>query len=155
TAQIAKSADCVARVEVVSWLSKARLDIIGLAYQSARAAGGTTPNDLVAAFESMSVPEAGFSFWAFLQSRLPVLRKIVRPTHPLSSPPLADSKREIAESGTVETGTGRARDLLSLLVRANTAKEMPAEQRRSDEDVIARASCPHLSIFFLDFAASG
>lgn len=51
---------------------------------------------------------------------------------------LADSKREIAENGTFETGTGRARDLLSLLVRANSSKEVPVNQRLSDADVIAR-----------------
>jgi hypothetical protein len=51
---------------------------------------------------------------------------------------LADSKRGIAESGTFETG--RARDLLNLLVRANTSKEIPANQRLSDEAVLARES---------------
>jgi hypothetical protein len=51
---------------------------------------------------------------------------------------LADSKREISENGTFETGTGRARDLLSLLVRANSSKEVPVNQRLSDADVIAR-----------------
>jgi hypothetical protein len=32
----------------------------------------------------------------------------------------------------------RGRDLLSLLVRANTASELPPSQRLSDEDVLAR-----------------
>lgn len=49
---------------------------------------------------------------------------------------LAESKREIAEHGTFETRRGR--DLLSLLVRANTAKDIPASQQLSDEDVLAR-----------------
>jgi hypothetical protein len=57
---------------------------------------------------------------------------------------LAESKRYIAESGTFETG--RARDLLNLLVRANTSKEIPASQRLSDEDVIARESFSDLTI---------
>jgi hypothetical protein len=56
---------------------------------------------------------------------------------------LADSKREIAENGTFETGRGR--DLLTLLVRANTAKDVPEAQRLSDKDVLARASLLHLS----------
>jgi hypothetical protein len=42
----------------------------------------------------------------------------------------------MAESGTFEKG--HARDLLSLLVRANTSKDIPASQRLSDEDVLAR-----------------
>jgi hypothetical protein len=49
---------------------------------------------------------------------------------------LQDSKNEMAENGTFEKG--RSRDLLSLLVRANTAKDIPASQRLSDEDVLAR-----------------
>jgi hypothetical protein len=53
---------------------------------------------------------------------------------------LADSKKEISENGTLQTG--KARDLLSLLVRANTSKDLPANQRLSDEDVIARQSLP-------------
>lgn len=42
----------------------------------------------------------------------------------------------MAENGTFEKG--RSRDLLSLLVRANTAKDIPASQRLSDEDVLAQ-----------------
>jgi hypothetical protein len=49
---------------------------------------------------------------------------------------LQESKNEMAENGTFEKG--RSRDLLSLLVRANTSKDIPASQRLSDEDVLAR-----------------
>jgi cytochrome P450 len=49
---------------------------------------------------------------------------------------LRSSKDEMAESGTFETGGGR--DLLSLLVRANTAKDISESQRLSEEEVIAR-----------------
>lgn len=49
---------------------------------------------------------------------------------------IQESKDEMAQSGTFEKG--RSRDLLSLLVRANTAKDLPASQRLSDEDVLAR-----------------
>ena len=34
----------------------------------------------------------------------------------------------------------RSRDLLSLLVRANTANDLPESQRMSDVDVLARPS---------------
>jgi cytochrome P450 len=49
---------------------------------------------------------------------------------------LAESKKEIAEGGAFQTA--RSRDLLSLLVRANTSKDVPESQRLSDEDVLAR-----------------
>jgi len=49
---------------------------------------------------------------------------------------LRGSKDEMAESGTFEAGGGR--DLLSLLVRANTAKDIPESQRLSEEEVLAQ-----------------
>jgi hypothetical protein len=49
---------------------------------------------------------------------------------------LRESKSELAENGTFEKS--RSRDLLSLLVRANTTKDIPASQQLSEEDVLAR-----------------
>jgi hypothetical protein len=49
---------------------------------------------------------------------------------------LENSKKELAESGALEAGGGR--DLLSLLIRANTSKDVPESQRLSDEDVLSR-----------------
>lgn len=59
---------------------------------------------------------------------------------------LQESKNEMAQNGTEK---GRSRDLLSLLVRANTSKDLPASQRLSDEDVLARTSlfCGPISTF--------
>jgi hypothetical protein len=51
---------------------------------------------------------------------------------------LLESKKALADSG--ESQRHRTRDLLSLLVRANTAKDIAESQRLSDEDVIARES---------------
>lgn len=56
---------------------------------------------------------------------------------------LENSKKELAENGTFETGGGR--DLLSLLVRANTAKDVPESQRLTDEDVLSRKCSPPLT----------
>jgi hypothetical protein len=47
----------------------------------------------------------------------------------------------LAESKAVTAGTGEkqgGRDLLSLLVQANMATDLPESQRMSDEDVLAR-----------------
>ncbi|KAJ7235250.1 cytochrome P450 [Mycena rebaudengoi] len=49
---------------------------------------------------------------------------------------LLESKKALADSG--ESQRHRTRDLLSLLVRANTAKDIAESQRLSDEDVIAQ-----------------
>jgi hypothetical protein len=51
---------------------------------------------------------------------------------------LRGTKTDMAESGTFERGRGR--DLLSLLVRANTAKDVPENQRLSENEVLARMS---------------
>ncbi|KAJ7831962.1 cytochrome P450 [Mycena leptocephala] len=141
----------VARVEILSWLSRATLDIIGLAGFNYRInALGTddndTPDELAEAFASLVNSETGFSLIRFLQLQFPVFRRIPTPRGNtfkaqetmtrVGMKLLAESKREIAEHGTFETGRGR--DLLSLLVRANTAKDIPASQQLSDEDVLAQ-----------------
>ncbi|KAJ6458410.1 cytochrome P450 [Mycena vitilis] len=145
----------VARVEVLSWLSKATLDIIGLAgfnynINALGASEGAAQNELAEAFEAVFAAETGgFSVLRFIQLRFPVLRRFLRKRDRVAADAqatmmrigrelLAQSKSEVAQNGTFETGTGRARDLLSLLVRANTSKDLPAHQRLSDEDVIAQ-----------------
>ncbi|KAF8190224.1 cytochrome P450 [Mycena galopus ATCC 62051] len=151
-AQVAKS-DGVARLEVLSWLSKATLDIIGLAGFNYKidALGtdeATAPsNELVQAFEA--VFDTGFTVPRFLQMEFPLLRGIpLKGDKPIIEARatmmrigrrlLAESKREVAENGTFETSTRPARDLLTLLVAANTSKDIPVTQRLSDEDVIAQ-----------------
>ncbi|KAJ7648294.1 cytochrome P450 [Mycena polygramma] len=144
----------VARVEVLSWLSKATLDIIGLAgfnynIDALGASEGAAQNELAEAFEAVFAAQTGgFSVIRFFQLRFPVLRRFLRKRDQVAVDAqammrigrelLAQSKSEVAQNGTFDTGTGRARDLLSLLVRANTSKDLPASQRLSDEDVIAQ-----------------
>ncbi|KAJ7035260.1 cytochrome P450 [Mycena alexandri] len=151
-AEAAKSGG-VARVEVISWLSKATLDIIGLAgfNYKINALGADVhdaPDELVEAFEKLFTTETRFSFMRILQLRFPMLRCIPlkgdgvigacqATMKRIGQRLLADAQREIRENGTFESGN-RARDLFSLLVRANTAKDLPAHQRLSDEDVIAQ-----------------
>ncbi|KAJ6560690.1 cytochrome P450 [Mycena sp. CBHHK59/15] len=151
TAQAAQGGG-VARVEVLSWLSKATLDIIGLAgfnYQinALGAQSEDAPNELAAAFEALFGMETEFSVMRAIRSYFRIFRRIPTGTDKIAQASqatmmrigrqlLADSKRDIAENGTFETG--RARDLLSLLVRANTSKDIPASQRLSDEDVLAQ-----------------
>jgi hypothetical protein len=52
---------------------------------------------------------------------------------------LRDSHAAIhAENDVVEKSSWKRRDLLSLLMRANMATDLPPGQRMSDEDVLAR-----------------
>ncbi|KAJ6579990.1 cytochrome P450 [Mycena vulgaris] len=142
----------VARVEILSWLSKATLDIIGLAgfnhdINALGTVDGDAPDELAEAFESIFKTETGVDIFRAIRSVIPILRdiptktdKIVRESQAtmtkIGRKLLADSTQQVAEDGTFETGQGR--DLLTLLVRANTSKEIPESQRLSDEDVIAQ-----------------
>ncbi|KAJ7486788.1 cytochrome P450 [Mycena latifolia] len=141
-----------ARIEIMSGLTKATLDIIGLAgfNYSINALGARsqdTPDELATAFETLFAAESQMTPLRALQGLYPIFRKIQTNTDRIGRAAqatmmrigrklLADSKRDIADTGTFETG--RARDLLNLLVRANTSKEIPANQRLSDEDVLAQ-----------------
>lgn len=141
-----------ARVEVMSDILKASLDIIGLAgfNQNINALGtgtGAVPDPLAEAFDALSASERQFNMWRNLQGVYPILRyiptradKIGRAAQAemmrIGRQLLARSQRDIADTGTFETG--RARDLLNLLVRANTSQEIPMNQRLSDEDVLAQ-----------------
>ncbi|KAJ7658457.1 cytochrome P450, partial [Mycena rosella] len=149
--QAAKNGGIV-RVEVFSWLSKATLDIIGLArfnykINALGAQSEDEPNELAAAFATMFATNNALGPLRALQGRFPIFRHISTKSEMVTCDAqatmvrigrklLADSKRDIAETGTFETG--RARDLLNLLVRANTSKEIPEHQRLSDEDVLAK-----------------
>ncbi|KAF8205936.1 cytochrome P450 [Mycena galopus ATCC 62051] len=140
----------VARVDIHAWLYKVTLDIIGLAgfNRDINAVGtkpGDTPDEILTTFEKLLAVELGPL--DFLQGSYPILRNINTRNERMRAGSranmariglkiLADSKHEIGESGTFETG--RARDLLSLLVRGNTSKEIPKHQCTSDEDVLAQ-----------------
>ncbi|KAJ7124095.1 cytochrome P450 [Mycena crocata] len=142
----------VTRLEVFSWLSKATLEIIGLAGFNYRinALGMQSqqdPDELSVAFDALFRAETSFGPMRILQLYFPLLRRIPTRTDRIARKPqetmrrigrqlLANNKRDIAESGTFDVG--RARDLLNLLVRANTSKEVPIRQRLSDEDVLAQ-----------------
>ena len=59
----------------------------------------------------------------------------------------AEIVRMYGEEGTgdVEKKDVQGRDLLTLLIKANTATDIPDSQRLTEEEVLARASC---SLFF-------
>ncbi|KAJ7063670.1 cytochrome P450 [Mycena amicta] len=151
-AEIRKSQDDVARVNILPWLGKATLDIIGLAgfnyhFNSLSAEG---ESELGKAFDTIFSGAEQFGILAIVKIWIPAMR-FIRTTLDKSMDAaqetmmriarklLQDSKKEMEESGTFEKGSGpQSRDLLSLLVRANTAKDLPPSQRLSDADVMAQ-----------------
>ncbi|KAJ7118957.1 cytochrome P450 [Mycena epipterygia] len=145
----AANAGGTARIDILSWLTKATLDIIGLAgfNYNFNSLGSESESELATAFATMFASGMRMNPIRILQAWIPAFRII--PTKldatiqksqgvmmRIGRKLLQDSKNEMAENGTFEKG--RSRDLLSLLVRANTSKDIPASQRLSDEDVLAQ-----------------
>ena len=53
---------------------------------------------------------------------------------------LKQRRAEILSTGSVEKKDVQGRDLLTLLLKANMATDIPEDQRLTDEEVLARAS---------------
>ncbi|KAF8894813.1 cytochrome P450 [Infundibulicybe gibba] len=142
-----------ARVDVLSWLSRTALDIIGLAGFNYKfgALDGDKPNELNEAFATSFRSGTSLSLIPVIRAWIPALRflpaehdaeiKVAKDTMSRIGRELIDgSKKAMSES--VEKGESASRkatrDLLSLLVRANTATDLPASQRLDDQDILAQ-----------------
>ncbi|KAI0316032.1 cytochrome P450 [Amylostereum chailletii] len=144
-------------INVVNWLNKTTLDIIGLAgFNYSFDALNTTgkPNEL-----NEAVKQAFFftepSFFDIIQSIFPVARIIPTRTNRavkaarrtmdrVGRQLLAEMKEAVRAASTtsgdvkVERKNFQRKDLLSLLVKANMATDLPESGRMSDEDVLAQ-----------------
>ncbi|KAI0828219.1 cytochrome P450 [Trametes gibbosa] len=147
-----------ARIDVLSGLSKMTLDVIGLAgfnyrFDSLNPSG--KPNELNQAFQEIFDPSPNFTLWMLLKNFFPILdifpdERSRRLDHAqavmrrigtqLIQEKKAQIAREAAESktGGLERKDVVGRDLLTLLLKANMATDIPDNQRLSDEDVLAR-----------------
>ncbi|KAJ7291595.1 cytochrome P450 [Mycena rebaudengoi] len=142
--------DGVGNIDVLSWLSKGTLDIIGLAgfnYKFNSLDPSAARDEFDEAFTTVTATQ--MNFMSLVKAHYPILRAIPTKMDTIISNSqavmmrigrelLRESKSAIAEGGAFQDG--RTRDLLSLLVRANTSKDIPESQRlsESDEDVLAQ-----------------
>ncbi|KAJ6553292.1 cytochrome P450 [Mycena capillaripes] len=145
----------VARVNVIPEFSTATLDIIGQAgfnyqFQSLGADSQNRGRDeLHEAFATISAAGDKPGLLDALKGHVPILRwilprrkidKVVDKAQAvmrrIGQRLLSESKQKIADGSSADSIASR--DLLSLLVRANTAKDIPEAQRLSDEDVLAQ-----------------
>ncbi|KAI0736247.1 cytochrome P450 [Fomitopsis betulina] len=153
-AEISKE-DEPARINIMKGLSKMTLDAIGLAgfnyhFDSLNTEG--KPNELNSAFETMFGSIADFALFPLLQAYFPPLRiipnartrrieraqKVMRR---IGLQLVEEKKAEIMKatsSGEKGDDTLHSRDLLTLLIKANMATDVPESQRLSDEDVLAQ-----------------
>ncbi|KAG2159211.1 cytochrome P450 [Suillus bovinus] len=147
-----------ARIDVMPWLSKMTLDVIGLAgfnYEFNALNATDTPNELNQAFSVMFSASQQISILPMLKAWIPLLRWIPSDRDRkidaaqntmgrIGSQLLHNAKAAVISSLSakkgdfIEKSSLQGRDLLSLLVRANMATDIPENQRLSDEDVLAQ-----------------
>ncbi|KAG6375161.1 cytochrome P450 [Boletus reticuloceps] len=145
-----------ARIDIIPWLSRMTLDAIGLAgfnYNFDALNANEKPNELNEAFNTvnevmqklttLSILQAWFPLFRILPSdRARTTKVATRTMNRIGRELLSDAKavaRESAtEKGEIEKNNLHGRDLLSLLVKANMATDIPESQRLSDEDVLAQ-----------------
>ncbi|KAJ6528626.1 cytochrome P450 [Mycena vulgaris] len=144
----------IALVNVIPDFSTATLDIIGQAgfkydFHSLGADSNGGRDDLHEAFATISAAGDSLGLMDILKGEVPLLRgvlprrkidKVIDNSQAvmrrIGQRLLRDSKQKIALGSSVDSVSSR--DLLSLLVRANTTEDIPEAQRLSDEDVLAQ-----------------
>ncbi|KAI0083798.1 cytochrome P450 [Irpex rosettiformis] len=153
--EIAKSGTGDTHVDAMTWLSKTTLDIIGLAGFNYNF-GALNPtgeiNELNEAFNTVFTATTEPRVFSMLQGIIPVLRiftteesrrsaKAQETMRRIGLELIAEKKASIiAASGQngVEKKNVVGRDLLTLLIKANMATDIPESQRLSDEEVLAQ-----------------
>ncbi|KAI0701865.1 cytochrome P450 [Cytidiella melzeri] len=152
-AEIAKSGTEDAHVDALSWLSRTTLDIIGLAgfNHNFSALNGET-DALNEAFNTIFTSSTSPDLLTLLQGFLPFL-KIFKTRRDRQTEEAQQTMRRIGlqliaeKKASIMTAAGqtsfekkdvRGRDLLTLLIKANMAKDIPENQRLTDEEVLAQ-----------------
>ncbi|KAF8955546.1 cytochrome P450 [Flammula alnicola] len=141
----------VGRIDALSWLSRTTLDIIGLAgfnYKFDALTDDPEKNELNEAFAIMFRAGTGLDVIPILRGLIPALRflpadrdaeskKASDTMFRIGSQLLAESKAAISKQNG-DKKSWQARDILSILVRANAMPDLPESQRLSDKDVLAQ-----------------
>ncbi|CAE6426980.1 unnamed protein product [Rhizoctonia solani] len=138
-------------IDVLPWLSRATLDIIGVAgfdYHF-NALDGNDEDELSKAFNTAFESGQNFSTLAILQAFMPILRFIpdersrgraasMATMHRIGMKLIAEKKAALEQD--YKTGsTSHGRDLLTLLIKSNMADENQAH-RMSDDEVLGQIS---------------
>ncbi|KAJ6570189.1 cytochrome P450 [Mycena vulgaris] len=131
-------------IEVLSWLRRLTLDIIGQAGFNYQFHGmDDKPNDLNEVFTQLfhSAKSQRDANFRIVQAMVPILRFIPMPGNQLFNKArrtMLTIARELVEQSKIASSESGRRDLLSLLLKANMAPEIPENQRLSDEEVIGQ-----------------
>ncbi|KAJ7480949.1 cytochrome P450 [Mycena latifolia] len=141
------------RIEVLSWLRRMTLDVIGQAefnYQFEALDASGKPNELHHAFnELFHSPQANRNAaFRLSQAMVPILKLLPMPGRRIHANArakmlaiggqiLSQSKATVKASGG-EKALGSRRDILSVLLKANMSLDIPDSQRLTDAEVIAQ-----------------
>ncbi|KAI0779889.1 cytochrome P450 [Fomes fomentarius] len=150
-------ADGVLCINIIEGLSKMTLDVIGLAgfnYHFETLNPDIPPNELSKAFHAIFKQPPQMTLMALLRNALPSL-SILRDERTkkvdgaraamqrIARQILTDRKAEIIREsnekpGALEKKDLQGRDLLTLLIKANMATDIPENQRMTDEEVLSQ-----------------
>ncbi|KAG6813414.1 hypothetical protein H0H92_011393 [Tricholoma furcatifolium] len=142
--QIARE-DGQSRIDVLSWLTRATLDIIGLAgfnYNIDALGEDGKENELSSAFAVMFRANVRMSLIPVIRTFVPLLRFLETDQDKRAAKAKSTMARIgnelLRESKTMIHDKNTARDLLSLLVKSNMRTDTQEHQRMTDEDVLAQ-----------------
>ncbi|KAJ7686344.1 cytochrome P450 [Mycena rosella] len=150
--QVAQGNDA-ARIDVLGWLRRMTLDVIGQAgfnYQFDALDTKAKPNELEQVFTDMfHSPDANqYAAFRFSQSIVPILKLLPVPgaqvlvaartkMQSIARGIVSRSKATMAATADEKLLGGR-RDLLAILLKANMSMDIPKNQRLTDAEVIAQ-----------------
>ncbi|KIJ16578.1 hypothetical protein PAXINDRAFT_11029, partial [Paxillus involutus ATCC 200175] len=150
-----------ARLEMMSWLSRMTLDVIGFNYDIDALGVTEKPNEMNVAFATVLSALEKVNIFFALQAWFPPLRLIPndrarkvraaqRTMERIGKGLLTKAKAAVLSGATekrgIEKSIAQGRDLLTLLVKANMATDIPENQRLSDNDVLARTLPSHVPL---------
>ncbi|KAF9052940.1 cytochrome P450 [Panaeolus papilionaceus] len=152
TSQLSSSGNDTRPVEALSWLSKVTLNVIGLAgfhYDFEALSKGAQENELNSAFSTIFQTGGRMTMFNVLRNFVPYLNKLPLKRNrdsqhagevlsKISRRLLRESQEALGHSPDSKVPGTTGKDLLSILVRANSSEDVPLEQRLSDEDVLAQ-----------------
>ncbi|CAA7265267.1 unnamed protein product [Cyclocybe aegerita] len=143
------------RIDVLAWLRKMTLDVIGLAgFGYKFDALKSDSNELHRAFSAIfrtsnrvnphQLLRAFFPFLRPILERVPdrqaaAAQKAIETANRIGNELLRSSEAALTmhdSNGKAEKSSWKGRDLLTLLLRANLATDLPSSQRMSDEEVM-------------------
>ncbi|KAF8638899.1 hypothetical protein AX17_001950 [Amanita inopinata Kibby_2008] len=143
------------RIDALSWLTRTTLDVIGLAGFNYKFNALSDPetDKLHKAFATVFKADSSIPVISIIRGLFPALRflpaerdaeskRAMQTMARIGRQILNDSKAALMAHTAADTPLKKdlwsGRDLLSLLVRANMATDLPDAQRMSDEDVLAQ-----------------